>query len=89
MVGFVQDEVLDVPQVDQLLVHQVNQTTRGRNQHIDATFENLFLIFLGDTAVNDGGFEVDRAGIGRKTLFDLFGKFTGGCQDEGFDRSFA
>lgn len=76
-VGFVEHEHLDVFKLDVALVHQVDQTTRCRDQHIDALTHRIDLAALIHAAVDESGAELHVFSVLVKTIVDLNGEFAG------------
>ena len=70
-IGLVEDQHLDVRQVHVALLHQVQQSARGGNQHVYALVQGPHLRRLAHAAVNRGLPHGRIAAIDLETLADL------------------
>ena len=64
------------------LLHQVHQTTRGRNQNMNPARQRLDLRTNGDPTKNNQGAQMHMPGIAAHTVIDLAGEFARRCQDQ-------
>ena len=76
-VCFVEDEVFDIAEADELLVDEVKQTAGGCYQYIGAALETVYLWLLGYAAEDDQVLYAGISAVGGKGVGDLYGKFTG------------
>ena len=81
-VRFVQDEDLDSAQVDEPLVHQVEQPAGRGNEDIDAPLQGSRLRVLADTAEDHRFTEAGVQSIRPKAVADLRSQFPGGREDQ-------
>ena len=79
-VGLVQHELLDFVQKDVLLLHQVEQASRSRDDDLRALGQRLDLGSLPDTAKHDGELRTEELAVVGAALRDLRGEFA--CRRE-------
>src|SRR5574344_697225 len=79
-VGFVENEMFDVIQMDKPLVDKVEQTNGSSNKHFGATLELLDLRVLVNAAQNDRLALCRMLRIIGKALVNLDSQFAGRCQ---------
>ena len=81
-IGLVEDEEFNRPQVDELLLHEVEQPPRRGDQHVHALAHRRLLRPLADAAVDHRRLQVSVAAIHAEALVDLAGQLAGGRQHE-------
>ena len=81
-VDFIHDQHLDGLQVQDLLLMQVEQAARGRDDDIDALFERLDLGAVAHAAVEEGGAGTEVLTVLLKILIDLNGELARRDEDE-------
>ena len=72
-------------QTDQILGHQIKQSSRGCHQNINALLECPFLRSLLDPAKDHCRTQFEVPSIGLEALTNLRGKLAGGGEDKGLD----
>ena len=87
-VGFVEHEILDVPQVKVPLTDQVEQAARRGDQNIDTPDQPLGLRILVDAAENHRVRQAGMAAIGGEALRDLNRQLPGWREHEAPDFTF-
>ena len=76
-VGLVEDEKFNRPQIDELLLHEVEQPSRRGDQHVHALAHRRLLRTLANATVDHRRFQVGVAAIHAEALVDLAGQFPG------------
>ena len=82
-VGFVEDEDFDVAEVDVTLLHQVDESTRRRDEDIDAATEGVGLWSLSNATEDDRVADVEMPAVLAEAVTDLRSELTGRCQYQG------
>ena len=86
-VGFVQNEIVEVFQVDEPLFHQVEQSTWGGHDDVDSAAKPLDLAVLLYTSKQGHRKKLGIFGVIDDVLFDLGGQFPRWGQNEATDGS--
>ena len=86
-VGFIEDEVRDVGEVDCALAEVVEEPARRCHQKIDALSDPVNLGRKTDAAEDDRRLEVQVPPVGTNGLLDLGGELTGRGEHQGPNRS--
>ena len=73
-------------QVDETLVHQVEQATRRGDQYVDAILQSTHLHALADTAVNDRVAQAGEVAIRLEALANLHSQLARRCKNQRPDR---
>ena len=81
-VGFVENEDLELPQVDDALPREVEQAARRRDEDVDAAPQRLLLRVLTDAAEDYRRAKRQMLAIGREALADLCGELARRRQHE-------
>jgi hypothetical protein len=82
-VGLVEDENLDGAEIDDALVHQIQQAAGRGDDDVDSAVQRALLMELADAAEDDGVIEAGFAPVDAEALRDLLGELTCGRKDEG------
>ena len=80
-VGLVEHADLAGVQVHHALAHVIDEAARGGDDHVGAALQDLALLVVIDTAVNEGELQAETAGELLGVLVDLDGQFAGRRQD--------
>ncbi len=88
-ISLVEHENLHRPEVDEALVHQIEQSTGGGDERIDAVLQVADLGTLIDATEDDGMPKSSMAAVGAKAVADLRGQLAGRREHEGANRSAA
>lgn len=86
-VRFVEDKILDVPEIEQLLIAQVQKTAGSGYQYIRSALEPVYLRLLWYAAKDHEVFCTGVAAISGETFIDLDGQLPGRSEDQGADRT--
>ena len=81
-VGFVEDKRLDARKVDVALVAEILQSSRGGDEHVDASLQRPHLVVLADASVDNGVSQLESATVRHEAFMDLGGEFTRRAQDQ-------
>ena len=84
-VGLVEDQHLDVREIDEALLHEVEEPAGRGDQDIDAVVQGPHLRRLADAAVDGGLSHGCIAAVGPETFADLQCQFARGSEDERAD----
>lgn len=88
-VGFIEDEELDMPKIDESLLHEIEEATWSCYEDIDSLREGIDLTMLSDSSEYYLRPEIRIATIVREALLDLDREFASRREDESPDRSFS
>src|SRR6185437_875912 len=86
-VRFVEDKILDVPEIEQLLIAQVEETAGSGYQDVRSALESLYLWLLRYSAKDHEVFCTGIAAISGEAFIDLDGQFPGRSEDQGANRT--
>lgn len=75
-IRLIEDEYLDIAEVDELLIDEVKESPRSRDQDVDTRFEGFDLCALSDTTEYDRGTEIGMTTVGDDALTDLARELT-------------
>ena len=84
-VGFVEHEDLDVPEVDRLLLHVIEQPSGCRDEDVHATPERIDLRVDADAAIHERRLERHVPAVDAHALLDLCRELAGRGEDQRAD----
>ena len=82
-IDFIEDEVLDIVEVGGAVFDEIEESTWGGDEDIDALLKKLALFAVADAPINEADGEIHEAGEVAEGGLDLSGEFAGGFEDEG------
>src|SRR6185437_15902575 len=82
-VRFIEDKILDVPEIEQLLITKVEETAGSGYQDIRSALDPVYLRLLRYAAKDHEVFRTGVAAISGETFIDLDGQFPGRGEDQG------
>src|SRR5690606_36380 len=81
--GFVEYEDFEPCQAYESTIHQIEQTTRRRDENVQSALERADLRLFVHATEDDGVLEAEIGTVGGDALADLRGQLPAGGQDEG------
>ena len=84
-IGLIQDEKLDIVQMNEALLHEVEQSARCGYQDIHATLQSVHLWLLSHATEDHQVLQGQFSAVGRDVLSDLDGEFACGRKDKRAD----
>ena len=86
LIGFVEDQRFYMTEIDESLIHQVEQSAGSRNENIDAALKRFDLMMLANAAIDDCVAQACVAPVGAKAVGDLRSQLARGGKHEGANR---
>jgi len=81
-VHLIQDEILHALELDDPLIHQVQQPSGRGYQYVNSPGENPYLGHLADAPEYGGVLEAEKLAVGGKAMIDLGCQLSGGGQHQ-------
>ena len=82
-IGFIEHQKLDIVKLQRIAVHQVEQASRRRHQHVDAAEECAHLALHGYAPDHQRAGDLEMTPVGLKAVEDLAGQLARRAQHQG------